>query len=234
MSARIGQIIEIVEEARDQFRGNQPNGSISQIRLNAVHSVAFRRGITTNSVSDKFIRQLKPEVSSTEQFDALLKDWLFNGSMELRDITLSHAIDMQDRQDIVSAFNIAEPQDILLSEEFGEDASSGAFLEGKERLRIHLFKERNKRLIACAKKLWLRNGELKCSVCSFSFSETYGEVGEGYIEAHHITPVSQLSESTMFRPSDLVPVCSNCHGIIHRHRPWLTIAQMKAIVVSVG
>ena len=234
MSARIGQIIEIVEEARDQCRGNRPHGSVSQIRLKAVRSVALRRGITTKSVSDKFIRQLKPEVSSTAQFDAFLKDWLFNGSMELRDITLNHAIDMQDRQLIASAFHIAELQDILLSEEFGADASAASFVEGKERLRIHLSRERNKHLVALAKELWLRNGELKCSICSFSFSETYGAAGERYIEAHHTTPVSELSEDTIVRPSDLAPVCSNCHGIIHRHQPWLTIAQMQAIVAKLG
>ncbi|MEG3193443.1 HNH endonuclease [Lysobacter sp. D1-1-M9] len=230
MSARIGQIIEVVEEVRSNCRGASPSVPITQIRINAVRSVAARRSITTNSVADKFIRQLSPDVLSTTQFDSLLQGWLVAGSTELRDIALKHAIDSRDRQLIASAFHIASPQDTLLSEEFGLDAADATFQEGREKLKIHLAKERNRHLISLAKELWRRNGELKCSICSFSFSSAYGEAGDGYIEAHHTTPVSELAENTIVRPTDLAPVCSNCHGIIHRHRPWLTIEQMQAIV----
>lgn len=232
MSARIGQIIEVVEEVRSKCHGVAPHGSISQIRIDAVRSVAGRRDITTNSVSDKFIRQLSPDVNSTTEFDNLLRGWLVEGSTALKDVVLKHAIDSHDRQLIASAFHIASPQDTFLSEEFDLDAAGALFQEGREQLKIHLAKERNKHLIALAKELWRRNGELKCSICGFSFSAAYGEAGGGYIEAHHTTPVSELAESTIVRPSDLAPVCSNCHGIIHRHRPWLTIAQMQAIVAQ--
>ena len=232
MSARIGQIIEVVEEVRGSCHGTPPRGSISQLRMDAVRSVAARRGITTNSVADKFIRQLSPDVTSTTKFDSLLKGWLVDGSTELRDITLKHAIDARDRQLISSAFHLAAPQDTLLAEEFGIDSSTTSFQEGREQLNIHLSKERNRHLVALAKELWRRNGQIKCSICSFSFSDTYGETGDGYIEAHHTTPVSELAENTIVRPADLAPVCSNCHGIIHRHRPWLTISQMQEIVAK--
>lgn len=230
MSARIGQIIEVAEEVRANCRGDVPRGPISQVRIDAVHSVAARRGITSKAVADKFIRQLSPEVSSTAQFDNLLKGWLVDGSTALRDIVLKHAIDTQDRLLIANAFHIASPQDTFLSEEFGLDVTGVSFQEGREKLKIHLAKERNRHLVALAKQLWLRNGEIRCAICSFSFSATYGEAGDGYIEAHHTTPVSQLAENTIVRPADLAPVCSNCHGIIHRHQPWLTIEQMQVIV----
>jgi len=232
MSARIGQIVEVVEEVRSNCNRAPLPGAITQIRINAVHSVAARRGITSNSVADKFIRQLNPDVSSTTSFDNLLFDWIVNGSVALRDIVLKHAIDSRDQQLVASAFHIAPAQDTLLSEEFGLDAVDASFQEGRDRLKIHLVKERNRYLVALAKELWLRNGELKCLICSFSFSATYGEAGVGYIEAHHIAPISELAENTIVRPADLAPVCSNCHGIIHRHRPWLTIQQMQAIVAS--
>ncbi len=232
MSARISQILEVVEEVRSKHQSTSSPRPISEIRIDAVRSVAGRRDITTNSVADKFIRQLAPEVTSTSQFDSLLKEWLIDGSRKLRDIVLKHAVDNKDREMIASAFHIAPTKDVLLAEEFGLDASDPLFEEGREFLRIHLAKERNRHLVALAKDLWLRNGDLKCAICSFSFLETYGEAGDGYIEAHHVTPISQLSESTIVRPSDLAPVCSNCHGIIHRHKPWLTIEEMKAIVVK--
>lgn len=230
MSARISQILEVVEEVRSKHQSTSSLRPISEIRLDAVRSVAGRREITTNSVADKFIRQLAPEVTSTSQFDSLLKEWLVDGSQRLRDIVMKHAVDEKDRQMVASAFHIAPTKDLLLAEEFGVDASDPLFEEGREILRIHLAKERNRHLVSLAKEIWLRDGELKCAICSFSFVATYGAAGHGYIEAHHVTPISELSEATIVRPSDLAPVCSNCHGIIHRHKPWLTIEEMKAIV----
>ena len=56
-----------------------------------------------------------------------------------------------------------------------------------------------------------------CSVCGFNFSEVYGERGEGFIEVHHIKPLYQAEEAQYINPStDLLPVCSNCHRMIHR------------------
>lgn len=74
---------------------------------------------------------------------------------------------------------------------------------------------------------------LKCKVCGFDFFEFYGERGEGFIEIHHVKPLSVLKgEAQAINPvTDLVPLCSNCHRMIHRR--WdnvLTIDQLKDIV----
>lgn len=56
-----------------------------------------------------------------------------------------------------------------------------------------------------------------CSVCGFNFSEFYGDRGEGFIEVHHIKPLYQAEEAQYINPNtDLFPVCSNCHRMIHR------------------
>lgn len=230
MTAKVGQIIEVIEEVRRRYRTASASDPIHQIRIDAAHSVATRREITYQAVIDKFRRQLSPDIVSTSEFDSLLKSWLVGSSNELRDIVLRHIVDTQDEPLIRNAFHIAPEQDILLSEEFGLEANGREFQEGREKLRVHLTKERNRHLVDLAKVLWLKNGQIRCSICSFSFTETYGDVGKGYIEAHHTTPISEIAPDTVVRPSDLAPVCSNCHGIIHRYRPWLTIEQMQKIV----
>lgn len=59
----------------------------------------------------------------------------------------------------------------------------------------------------------------KCMVCGFDFEETYGEIGRGYIEVHHIAPISDIDEETVVNPfEDLVCLCANCHRMIHRKR----------------
>ncbi len=232
MSARVGQILEVIEEVRNSYRSSKKGNSIRQIRIDAGHLVAARRNITNNSVMDKCVRQLKPDIKSVLRFDALLESWLLDNSHELRDIVLKHKSDTSDEILIKNAFYKASDQDILLSEEFGLDANDLEFREGKEKLRIHLVKERNSHLVKLAKQSWLdaEKGNIKCSICSFSFIDVYGKVGEGYIEAHHTLPISEVTANTVVRISDLAPVCSNCHRIIHRYRPWLSIVTMNNIV----
>lgn len=54
-----------------------------------------------------------------------------------------------------------------------------------------------------------------CQVCGMNFEKTYGELGKDYIEVHHLHPVSQ-GERKVDPIKDLIPLCSNCHSMIHR------------------
>jgi len=68
----------------------------------------------------------------------------------------------------------------------------------------------------------------KCVVCSFDFEKFYGPVGSNYIHVHHIVSLSDIKKEYALDPiKDLVPVCPNCHAIIHRTRPVLTVEQLK-------
>jgi hypothetical protein len=232
VSARIKQILEVIEEVREQFQNTSGYRSIHNIRLSAVNSVAAQRGITNQSVLDKFIRQLRPGVGLAADFDKLLEKWLVDNSDELKNIMLKHISDRRDIELINNAFYKAPQNDILLAQEFGYDANEDSFREGKPQLKLHLTKERNHRLVTNAKALWnqKQNGKVICSVCSFSFPESYGKVGEGFIEAHHTQPIAQLAPDTKISIVDLVPICSNCHSMLHHHRPWLTIKQLHTIV----
>lgn len=99
--------------------------------------------------------------------------------------------------------------------------------EGKEKTRIQTYYERNPKLRAKALKL---HGTT-CKVCGFNFSEIYGKYGEGYIEIHHIFPLSSYKKSELVNPmTDLVPLCSNCHRMIHRKKQLLSIDELKKIL----
>jgi 5-methylcytosine-specific restriction protein A len=54
-----------------------------------------------------------------------------------------------------------------------------------------------------------------CQVCGINFEQTYGEIGKDFIEVHHLYPVSQ-GERKVNPIKDLIPLCSNCHSMIHR------------------
>ena len=98
---------------------------------------------------------------------------------------------------------------------------------------MHRSRERNQTAVRLAKKAGLaKDSLLRCQVCGFSFVETYGQLGEGFIEAHHTAPLSQLSEQIETKVQDIALVCSNCHRMLHRHRPWLSVSEIKGILDS--
>lgn len=77
---------------------------------------------------------------------------------------------------------------------------------------------------------------LTCKACGFNFEQVYGERGSGYIEVHHVKPISTEHQAQMIDPKvDLVTVCSNCHRIIHRDpNHILTVNDLKAIMLKIA
>lgn len=105
------------------------------------------------------------------------------------------------------------------------------FPEGRVLTRVHQLRERNAGAVRKKKDAVLREtGTLACEVCGFDFFAFYGEAGQGFIECHHTIPVSELTSGSKTKLSDLALVCSNCHRILHRSRPWLSISQLKEII----
>ena len=89
--------------------------------------------------------------------------------------------------------------------------------ENQQKLARHMRRERNPRVVRDAKAMWFKNDpDMRCCVCGFSFRETYGDLGDKCIHAHHLDPLGHSSESRVPKPSDFEPVCANCHWMLHR------------------
>lgn len=68
----------------------------------------------------------------------------------------------------------------------------------------------------------------KCAVCGMDFKQTYGDIGQGFIHVHHLVPISSIGENYEIDPiKDLVPVCPNCHNMLHRKEPPYTPEELK-------
>jgi 5-methylcytosine-specific restriction protein A len=105
--------------------------------------------------------------------------------------------------------------------------------EGRLLTRKHLARERNRQLVESKRKQSLkRSGKLVCEVCDFDFAVHYGDRGSGFTECHHTRPVATLAEGQKTHIDDLALVCANCHRIIHRSKPWLSIKELKALMTE--
>ncbi len=99
------------------------------------------------------------------------------------------------------------------------------------RARESYFFARNPRLARDAKAAY----GYTCQGCGFNFAEHYGDLGAGYIECHHLNPLSERSETEWSEEvvstlDDVAVLCSNCHRMVHRRRPALTLAELRARV----
>jgi len=107
------------------------------------------------------------------------------------------------------------------------------FPEGKKKLSLHEKRERNSSLIKIVKQEAFRKYQkLECQCCGFDFEKTYGEWGREFIEGHHTKPVSELDPEggDETKKEDIALVCSNCHRMLHRRRPWLTMSEIKNLI----
>lgn len=70
-----------------------------------------------------------------------------------------------------------------------------------------------------------------CAACGFDFGKAYGPIGAGYIEVHHLVPVSKMGGIYVVDPiRDLIPLCANCHAIAHRHDPPLQLRELRELL----
>lgn len=105
--------------------------------------------------------------------------------------------------------------------------------EGNPRFRAHIQRERNSKIVKEKKRITLKEkGHLKCEVCSFDFFEFYGEHGYDFCEVHHLIPLHKSDGVIITKLSDLAIVCSNCHRIIHKTTPMISIGELSKKIMK--
>ena len=111
---------------------------------------------------------------------------------------------------------------------------SAEFDEGDEMLSLHMVRERSSLATKLAKERFKRRncGRLFCEICSFDFSETYGDIGVDFIGAHHTKPISMMQSDDVTRIEDFVMVCSNCHSMLHIGKDWISHEQLKEKLIA--
>ena len=113
--------------------------------------------------------------------------------------------------------------------DFEELSDTDTLFEGAKKTVVVNQYERNQE----ARKMCIAANGYKCKVCGMDFEKTYGEIGRGFIHVHHIVPISTIGEEYQLDPvKDLVPVCPNCHAMLHRgiDGKVLTVDELKKLI----
>lgn len=76
---------------------------------------------------------------------------------------------------------------------------------------------------------------LNCLVCDMNFEKLYGEIGKGFIHVHHVIPLHSIKEEYIVNPeTDLIPVCPNCHAMLHQKilGKYLSVSELKNLYLN--
>lgn len=111
---------------------------------------------------------------------------------------------------------------------YGANASAELHEGAMRRTMINSY-ERNRK----ARDICLQHHGYNCVICNISMEAKYGKLGKEGIHVHHLVELSSVSSDYIVDPiKDLVPVCPNCHYIIHRRQPAYQIEEVARMMSS--
>lgn len=118
------------------------------------------------------------------------------------------------------------PDDVemRLAEELDEPQTYSEAL--RKQITVNAVERNPKARSAC-----IKHHGFDCVVCGFNFEQVYGDLGADYIHVHHLNPIAAAEGERQVDPvRDLVPMCPNCHSIVHRVVPPLDIEALRQML----
>jgi len=104
------------------------------------------------------------------------------------------------------------------------------YIEGaKKEVTVNAYERNPKARRQCIKHFgWV------CQCCGLDFEKFYGEIGKEFIHIHHKKLISEIGQNYDVDPiNDMVPLCPNCHAMIHRGDPVFTVDEMREMIVKI-
>jgi len=227
------------------FRTEMPIGDFfylthgNNVRLfGQISSVLKKR--RANWVEREYIT-IRPLQRQSGHYSGSPKWWAPNGNTTCR-LVPNHDLKLFEKQVLLPFFRMRlrdlEQLQWAIVEPMGLEGAASAigvkYEDAVKRLRQHMALEtvRNRKLVRDAKLAFRKkHGRLFCEVCDFDFSSRYGKLGNDYIEAHHLVPISRLSAATLLTIQDLAMVCANCHRMLHLPR-GISIKDLRMLLRS--
>jgi len=81
------------------------------------------------------------------------------------------------------------------------------------------------------RELCLAANGYTCKICGFDFEKVYGELGHHFIHVHHIEMVSSFGGEYYLDPvTDMIPVCPNCHAMLHKENPPIRPEKLRELI----
>lgn len=214
----------VFEDFSRKFVNSLSNPSEEKIRsfisiFNNSEKNGFSLNVIINKTTSKDIRELLKADSEWTEFEIEIAKPYIEDNAAMSEALVCLSEDMLGL--MLSLMTLVEINEPLL------DIYTLGLPEGaKEKITVNKY-ERNRINRKCCLDFY----GYECKVCTFNFEKNYGVLGKKYIHVHHITPVSELGTDYIINPvNDLIPVCPNCHSMLHKNNPPFTVDELKDII----
>jgi 5-methylcytosine-specific restriction protein A len=191
--------------------GGEVDLLINEIQINTAHNILWPSG-------DWLSMQLSVDSPPIGTSQINLEDMDLTSQVSTwMELILALVISLVDEK----KFTSEQLKFLINSDEF--DAKP----EG-ERLRVEVnrYERSRKNRLQC-----IAIHGLDCKVCDLNFEAVYGEIGKSFIHVHHVKPLYLLKENYVLNiKEDLIPLCPNCHSMVHKKTPPYTIQELKKII----
>ncbi|MBI34186.1 MAG: hypothetical protein CMP67_02355 [Flavobacteriales bacterium] len=146
------------------------------------------------------------------------------GLNDLKILMFSKLIDLTNKENALSKiFEVITPL-VLFIFPYEED-SLGEVEGGEHNVNQTKYERSRKNRALC-----LSYHGFDCKACGLNMEEKYGELGKEFIHVHHAKPISSTGEIKINPINDLIPLCPNCHSIVHRVNPPIEVSELKNIL----
>lgn len=150
------------------------------------------------------------DINSIRVFEAITPEEIAKIDKKIKRLSNSkQRLDISNQDEILYLINSKEQMSI--PEEIIEDKLN-KFTEGsKKKILVNSYERNSKARAEC-----IRLYGTKCIICGFDFGKIYGEIFDGKVHIHHKVPLNEIDNEYEVNPeTDLVPVCPNCHLVLH-------------------
>jgi hypothetical protein len=80
------------------------------------------------------------------------------------------------------------------------------------------------------RKICLAFHGYRCKICDINLKETYSSINHESIHVHHLNLISKNGVSIPDPIKDMVPLCPNCHHIIHLRTPQYSLEEVRTML----
>jgi anti-anti-sigma factor len=134
----------------------------------------------------------------------------------------------EDEENALQWFAGKLPRPISRVELLGGDIAEPTNLfEGSvRRVYVNAYERNPKARAAC-----IKHYSARCAICEFDFGAFYGHNAAGFIHVHHLKQIAKVGKKYRVDPvKHLIPVCPNCHAVIHLGKKERSPVEVKAMV----
>ncbi|ONI46748.1 hypothetical protein AN644_02630 [Candidatus Epulonipiscium fishelsonii] len=216
-----------IEKENDGTISIDEKVDINSVELNNIIPKDEKANIDSVEPSSIIPKNEKVDIDSVEPSSIIPKD----EKVDIDSVELSNIIPKDEKVDTISiTSNISvnpEKEDTnIISMEENQKITTIIPIE-ETIAKIKLWEE--------LKTICLEYYGAICEVCGTDYGYTYGNKFERLIDIHNMKSSNEEYDNLDVNPEeDLVPVCHNCHFIMHTKKPCYTIDEMKQLYEENG